>query len=88
MYDFVRDDKLPSGLSEYERIQLSDWLFDHTFLYPCPKCGGSQIHWRIKHVNSRSGLLTWICESCGHEWSDCRIENGDLVFGGGVSYVV
>ena len=45
----------------------------------CPNCDSPLVCGHITAVNIDLALVNWICENCGHKWSNCcPFEDGVL----------
>jgi len=58
-----------------------DELWDETAGTPvCPKCGSPIIYGHIKELKDGLATVDWVCDDCGHKWSNCcPFENGCLI---------
>jgi len=45
----------------------------------CPKCDSPIIYGHIREINGDLATVDWVCEDCGHKWSNCcPFEDGCL----------
>ena len=63
-----------------ENVKDLDELWESTEGIPvCPKCDSPLLHGHIKEINIDLALVDWVCEECGHKWSNCcPFEDGEL----------